>query len=450
MSVELSGRARRIRSCIHEYIETRFREKTEKLDPSSDEYEKRLSEYEPYTWLASAAERSGQIQVVTHPLKATYPDAKLSESSSLFAPPSQVAVSAYFSSRDLGTSFQYDVSGNAAALDVYGLLRQEFEDTTVLALCVAMDNDTLSALHDDPAIASSWMNAFRAVTDARTPRLASSTGAKQILWLCGDDPVNDEEYCVLSPMYPSHLSTRIFQAIQEHRFGDESKAARADRRAGKPSSLESIDYLGLAKTTIGGSNPQNISQLNSGRRGVNFLLSNLPPVWRGAGMRPLWGTDSLFRRLETQQETRHLVRAFSRFLESDPPATVETRQRVQRFLDDVIDSVVAFAAQYQQLPAGWTADVRCLLPVDQKVWLDPLRAVEDDAFFARAMATATEEAIGRQFAAWLNTHLREKLPVGDVENRQWKREFSLDDDWRSQVESLRKNRVAAGSEGSAS
>lgn len=443
MSVELSGRARRIRACIHAYIETRFREKTEKLDPSSVEYDKRVAEYEPYTWLASAAERSGQIQVVTHPLKATYPDAKLSESSSLFAPPSQVAASEYVSSRVLGTSFLYDVSGNAAALDVYGLLRQELEGTTLLALCVAMDRDALAALHDDPAIASSWMNAFRAVTDARTPRLASSTGAKQLLWLSGDDPVNDEDYCVLSPMYPSHLSTQIFQEIQEHRFGDESKTARAERRGGKPSTRESIEYVGLAKTTIGGSNPQNISQLNSGRRGVNYLLSNLPPVWRGAGMRPLWGTESLFKRLDSLQDTRYQVRSFSRFLESDPPATVETRQRVQRFLDDLIDSVVALAAQYQEMPAGWSADSRCRLPFEQKVWLDPLRAVEDDAFYTRAMATPVEEAIGRQFAAWLNHHLREKLPVGDVENRQWKREFSLDDEWRSRVEALRKIRHMA-------
>lgn len=450
MSLELSGRARRIRSCIHEYIATRFREKTEKLDPSSDAYEARVAEYEPYTWLASAAERSGQIQVVTHPLKATYPDAKLGESSSLFVPPSEVAASAYMSSRVLGASFPYDVSGNAAALDVYGLLRQEFEDTTILALCVALDTDTLSALHDDPATASSWMNAFRGVTDARTPRLASSTGAKQILWLAGDDPMNDGEYCVLSPMYPSHLSTRIFQEIQEHRFGEDSKAARADRRAGKPSSLESIEYLGLAKTTIGGSNPQNISQLNSGRRGVNYLLSNLPPVWRGGGTRPLWGADSLFGRLERLQETRNHIRAFSRFLESDPPATLETRQRVQRFLDDLIDSVVAFAMQYQQLPPGWTADRRCLLTFEQKVWLDPWRAVEDDAFYARATAATVEETIGRQFAAWLNQHLREKLPVGDVENRQWKREFSLDGDWRVQVESLRKNRKAVCREEGAS
>lgn len=440
MTVVLTGRARRLRDTIHGFIEARFLEKTEKLEPDSEAFAKRELEYEPYTWLESAASRSGQIQVVTHPLKATYPDAKLAESSSLFAPPAVVSASDYVSSRLLGSEHPLDVTGNAAALDVYGLLRQEFEGKTLLALCDVEDPDLLLALNDDPETASSWLAAFRGVTTARTPQLSSSNGAKQLLWLTGDDALEDASYCVLSPMYPSHLSTRIFLEIQEHRFSEDAKEARKARRAKQFHASTVYEYSGLAKTVIGGANPQNISQLNSGRRGANYRFSNLPPVWKNDGLRPLYGIKSLFDRFEKTADAARITRRLRRFLETDPPATIETRTRVQRDVNDLIDALLAYAAPYQDLSPGWTAHEYCLLSNEEQLWLDPLRAVDDDAFFNERQADKWPDELGRRFASRLNKLLGKKLPMSDVEHRHWRDELTIDDTWMTLVHARRAQR----------
>src|SRR5699024_6246699 len=43
-----------------------------------------LAKFEYGTWLADAASKIGEIQLTTHPLKATYPDAKIKETTSSF------------------------------------------------------------------------------------------------------------------------------------------------------------------------------------------------------------------------------------------------------------------------------------------------------------------------------------------------------------------------------
>ncbi|MCB1822700.1 MAG: type I-F CRISPR-associated protein Csy1, partial [Candidatus Competibacteraceae bacterium] len=49
--------------------------------------------------------------------------------------------------------------------------------------------------------------------------------------------------------------------------------------------------------------------------------------------------------------------------------------------------------------------------------------------------------IGHRFANWLNTQLEGRLPVGDAEFRQWKKELLIDEDdggWAQQLHRLRK------------
>ena len=49
-------------------------------------------------------------------------------------------------------------------------------------------------------------------------------------------------------------------------------------------------YASLAVQELGGTKPQNISQLNSERRGDNYLLASLPPVWKTVAVQPVHGS----------------------------------------------------------------------------------------------------------------------------------------------------------------
>ncbi|MBV7619371.1 hypothetical protein KVQ86_24795, partial [Escherichia coli] len=61
----------------------------------------------------------------------------------------------------------------------------------------------------------------------------------------------------------------------------ESKAVREARFKKIHHAHESREYPNLLVQNFGGSKPQNISQLNSDRRGSMWLLPSIPPTWKG-------------------------------------------------------------------------------------------------------------------------------------------------------------------------
>jgi len=88
MEQKLTSRAKEIRQAIFSYIENRLNTKIEKLQLDDPKYQVEQDKHIPSVWLASAVERASQIQVVTHPLKATYPHAHIKETTSLYCVPS--------------------------------------------------------------------------------------------------------------------------------------------------------------------------------------------------------------------------------------------------------------------------------------------------------------------------------------------------------------------------
>ena len=168
----------------------------------------------------------------------------------------------------LGTDFSGDVVGNAAALDVHKFLKVEHEGRKLLDLMLAGDVDLQAALSDDPAQATAWVQALTGIVESRG-KLASHTQAKQLYWLIeGGDPPDDASYQLLAPVYASSLAQRVFQTINEDRFGEPAKTARLARRSGDCDERGFHEYTHWAIQKLGGSNKQNISQLNSERGGA--------------------------------------------------------------------------------------------------------------------------------------------------------------------------------------
>lgn len=483
---ELTPRARKIRDIIDAYLSEKFEEKAGKipaqitklneeiqsleaelstqlessnrssledkhakaltaLETMEETYQKLSDQFSFSTWLRAKAKSSRQIQVVTHPAKATFPDAKIRTTTSLFIPPSEIPETGYITSGELGKKYLLDVTGNAAQLDLAVLLLKNFEETTLLELCVQLDPDMLRALSDDEEDAKKLIENFRSLIQPRTPGISASFGVKQILWCKSDDATDDQAYNVLSPLYPSHLSTHIFNVIQEDRYGKNSKedktalaAARKARREKKYSERSLTYYPQLAKTQIGGSNAQNVSRLNSVRNGINYRFAGLPPVWKTEPQRPLYGHKSLFIPFGRQRTVRQTISEFRRFLESDPPSNVHTRRKVVRFTNELIDALVGFVASYQTLEPGWTKHAYCQLPRAQQAWLDPWRAVKDDKFYKRWITYEWVNVCGQHFASWLNRELGKTLPMGDIEHRHWRKEFDIEDGWSASIERSRK------------
>ncbi|MDD2714076.1 MAG: type I-F CRISPR-associated protein Csy1 [Simplicispira sp.] len=414
-------RVAELRAVIADFLKKRLDDKLEKIKDDDEAAPARRAElhqqFIPTAWLEDAARRAGQIQAVTHSLKPIHPDAK---GTNLYSPPQALPALRVVGSHCLGDDFAGDVVGNAAALDVYKFLKLEHQGRSLLTLALARDADLAAALTDDPAQAQDWLSAFAALTAPRG-RLASHTLAKQLYWPTGNDPHDDAGYHLLAPLYASSLAHRVYQTVQDDRFSEAAKAARQAKKDGAFSERPVREYPQLAVQQLGGTKPQNISQLNSERRGNNFLFASLPPVWRSVELKPLLNTESLFPRYSRRPEVRQALKALLAFLKSDPARNVETRERRAAWVSLLIDEFLQLRAELRALAPGWSQLPDCRLDGASKHWLDPEGVEQACKASERALPLDTTERICEAFANWLNGQLRDPLPMGDPEFLEWRK-----------------------------
>ena len=412
-------RVTELRAVIADFLKKRLDDKLEKLAPDDPKRTELQQDFVPAAWLEDAARRVGQIQAVTHSLKPIHPDAK---GTNLYAPSQALAALPVVGSHCLGDDFAGDVVGNAAALDVYKFLKLEHQGRSLLALVLADDADLAAALSDDAAQAQEWISAFATLTEPRG-HLASHTLAKQLYWLTGNDPHDDTHYHLLAPLYASSLAHSVYLTVQDDRFSEEAKTARQAKKDGTFSERPVREYPQLAVQQLGGTKPQNISQLNSERRGNNFLLASLPPTWRSVDLKPLLNSESMFPRFSRRPEVRPTVKALRAFLLTDPARNIETRERRAEWVNILIDEFLQFSVELWSLPPGWSQTSECRLSRAEQHWLDPDGVAQAAAASGQPLLTDTAEQVSAAFANWLNAQLRDPLPMGDPEFLQWRNEM---------------------------
>lgn len=419
------------RTAIEGFLKERLDGKLEKLAPDDPKRDQLNAQFVFATWIDDAARRVSQIQAVTHSLKAMHPDAR---GTNLYRPPDGLINHAEIGSHTLDAAFAGDVVGNAAALDVYKFLRINIAGRPLLDAILANDPDLAAALGDDSEKTSGWIEAFAALVQPRGG-LASHTRAKQLYWLADDDPRDNEHFHLLAPLYASSLTHAVYQTINEDRFGEAGKAARQARRDKRDHPHGYREYPHLAVQKLGGTKPQNISQLNSERRGDNYLLASLPPNWKSRAVREPFHTDSVFPRFGQRPDVRQLVQGLKTFLAADPDPTRDTRERRATYIDGLTDELVSFAAELQSaLPAGWSLDPACQLVQAEQLWLDPARAEDDEIFRSEWQQMRWPDEVGRRFANWLNSKLVDKLPMGDIEQRAWSGELLGHTEWAARLD----------------
>ncbi|MFI0473623.1 type I-F CRISPR-associated protein Csy1 [Halomonas sp. HMF6819] len=404
---------------IHEFIHNRFATKTEKLAEDDPAYLKLQAQFDPPTWLADAARRVSQLQVVTHSLKAVHPDAK---GTNLYVDPGQLDRGTLVGSHCLPNDFQGDVVGNAAALDVYKFLKLEWRGRSLLERALANDDELIEALSKDRNEAVAWVSAFAQIVEPKGEPSSHARG-KQVYWLTGDEPTSNDSYRLLAPLYATALTHPLHARLSEARFGEHAKAGRKARRDGAAFDGEYSDYLNLAVQKLGGTKPQNISQLNSERGGQNYLLASLPPHWQSREIYP--PMREAFRTFKRRPEVWKTLAELKRFLETDPDRNMHTRDLRDDFTAMLVDELMLFSFDMYTLAPGWTADEKCELVVEEQFWLDPGRAHRDADFDQARRHSDWHEVIADRAAGWLNRELSYKssLSMGDPEHAYWEQQI---------------------------
>ena len=418
MSTSDPQRQAQLRALIETFLSARLESKLEKLLPDDPKRAELQLQFELRTWIDDAARRAAQIQCATHTLKPIHPDAR---GTNLYVVPQDLPLLDEVGSHCLGSVYADDVVGNAAALDVFKLLKLVYGGRTLLQLSCAQDADLAQALSADPDEARQWLSAFATLVQPRgTP--ASHGYAKQLYWRVKDDAHDNASYHLIAPLFSSSLAHNVWQTLQEHRFGDSAKVARQARKEGADSDTPVHEYPHLAVRKMGGTKPQNISQLNSERGGNNPLLASLPPLWQTREQVPL-SSRRLMARFGYRPEVKQTLLRLRQFLESKPPANLDTRQRRDAMEFDLLDEWLQLSATLRTVAPGWSQRPECQLSAAQKHWLDPegVTQAATDADMRLPDVDDTLNAVAEDVARWLNAQLRDPLPLGDPEFVHWRK-----------------------------
>jgi len=406
-----------LQTTIQNFLQERLQPKLDKL--KEDEIEKRqqlIEAYKPENWIPDAARRAGQIQQITHALKYVHPDAK---GTNLNSQGNTEAGELLIGTHTLAGQAGPDVVGNAAALDVYKFLRLEVNGKNLLSRAIENDPELQQAFSANDVQATEWMSAFASVINSKSG-VASHKLAKQLFW-----PMEDGNYHLLSPLFPSSLVHEVWGTIRQDRFSEEAKAAREARRADKEHHHGYCEYPMMVIQQFGGTKPQNISQLNSERYGENYLLPSLPPQWNSEPIKPPLRVESVFDGwFGRRPRVRELVRILRDFLYSlrEEDNNMRIRKKRIELVGYIVDEMLLFAAELQELEGSWTLLEECCLNMDEQCWFNPARAETDPYFSATYTWGDWNEAVCKRFANWLNAQLlrqKKALPFGEDEAGRW-------------------------------
>ena len=432
---ETTERSQRIRQSMQAHVASRLAKALARWEGKSDAMARQAiaDAHEKYR-LATILEKGSKanaMAIATHIAKGIHPDLKIKQATNLsvrfhaLAKLDEVGSHVLNSQESLADATG-DGAYNAAAYELYLLLDCKVEGATLGALLQSGDPDAVNALGHASAEAEKWAEKLVFLLENKCAKPAIQTLSKQIYWLSGTNPANDSDYCLLAPLYPASLVHQAYLQIHPTRYGLSNLTARKAKRDRKAHEIEYQEYRDWALQKMGGTKPQNISHLNSERRGENYLLSSLPPpAWKpSTRYLPVHCNSAFDRAFGARPAVRRTVKAFLAFLQTDPEPNHHTHQKRDDFLDCLVDEVVIYAGELQSQAAGWSMEKRYEdLALPEKFWLDPHRAeVPDEADFAEQWLLMDWPAeIGKRFARWLNAELQGKLPVGDAEAREWRK-----------------------------
>lgn len=433
MPITKSPRAKEMRTALEQAVSARLNAKLLRIQGTDAESTKKRhklrDDLQLEQLLSGGAKCVSRIQLATHILKGIHPDLKVKEATNLIAWPSSLESGYWVGSHVLKDDLFPDTTGDGAyntiIYELSRVLLLRIENTTFIALLQSGDTDAVAALAETQDEATARAEVLVTIDGSRCSPLASHTKAKQLYWLAGTDAHNEVAFHLLAPLYPTMLVHQVYLKLQDDRFSEEAKAARTARKEGSYHPRAVCEYRDLAIQQLGGTKPQNISQLNSERRGNNCLLASLPPMWQSAEVRPLLSVSSMFKVFGRLRDVQQQARALRHFLESKPLANMDTRRKVLDWVNGLIDEFLQFSAGLQMLVPGWSLSPDCYLSAAQRLWLDPDAAEQgqSDVIASAERASASDDTadqVAADFARWLNTQLRDPLPIGDPEFVYWR------------------------------
>ena len=334
-------------------------------------------------WLPDAAKRVTQLSMVSHPSKFSHPSAK---TSSVIAQAKQIN-DGYLRSGNV--SYPLDVFGNAAAMDVFKFLSLPLTEKLTVLDGFERQEESLKTLLvgadlDFETLSTEFLKIKATDTSVKTDHLV-----KQVYF-----PIEQAEYHLLSVLTPSGLITRLKQSIDTIRFSEETKQAKELRRKNEHHEIGYADIFDLTITAYGGTQPQNVSVLNSQNAGRAYLLSSCPPMLEKRAIR-LPKTDFFAQCLYRKNYQESFIQ-LHKFMQLDLNND-DIRTAIRNIIQFVIDQILVLASKTREYSVeGWSnQDYYASLPKLQRIWLDKIYQTE------REEDHDWRDELSREIARWI-------------------------------------------------
>jgi CRISPR-associated protein Csy1 len=377
----------------------------EKLKSAKSESEQQAIEqaaadkFDLANWLPDAAKRAGQLAMVSHPGKFTHPGAK---TSSVIANAERKA-DGYLRTGNVAAEF--DVFGNAAALDVHKFLSLTLSDGQSLLTHLEQDSPLLRQQFNLPIPYTELRLGLLSIKSADLECTKTSEKIKQVYFSIEDG------YHLLSLLTPSGLMFKLKERINTLRFSDAAKQAREDRRNQQHNEQGFDELYDLTVIGFGGTKPQNISVLNSQHGGTAYLLASWPPSLELRAIQPPktnFFLQSLYFK-DFQDKFLALHKLFAELV----PNNIDVREGRDYWILQIVEQLMEKVWALRELAGGWTENTA--LPAVQKIWLDAnhaaLRETEDD--WLDGIINALVDWLWINYKKAIGEH--KAIPIGNAE-----------------------------------
>lgn len=377
-------------------------------------------------WLDENSNKSGSIKKATHVLRFTH-------SSSVA---DGVLLTEKSGDEVLTTSSLhhrvYDMAHNNGALvSVSRFLALELDETSIFDDIVKGKHEFLKPFSKHKEQIKSWSEGFERLI-VSDPEIKTADKAKQIYFPLSNEvkldkngSVDNKNYHLIAPLFSSSLAEEFYSRQAALMFGEEQKSVRKSKRINTETQnavshyhrKPSIEFPSMAVQKFGGAQPQNVSMLNKGRSwkagkkhkttwGVTYLFNSEPPTWQSQLKPPLY-KKSLFDdfshpsiKLEVDYLREYLLRFERIELSVKNP---HRRKWIEKWVANIIDELLNYAATIQALPAGWSDTENSKLKLEHQYFLDPHR--DDETFQNLRNVSDWQSVICSDFSRWLNRRL---------------------------------------------
>ena len=280
---------------------------------------------------------------------------------------------------------------------------------------------------DDPELSNQYKVCFQNALKGDLTKPSSDERNKQILWVNHPDPQEDNYTCLV-PLYPSSLTNHFYYKINQLRYSDTNKQALSNRYKKDTEQFSYTTLQGIGVTVLGGTKPQNVSQLTSNQGGRNYLLPSLPPIFKSREQIRLTEKQTTIFNRRLAYVCSDGLNMLYEVVRAEKNIYPE-RDKRKFALELIAQTVLMQAERIQKMhPAGWSKDY--LLNEYQKYWLDPNRAELDgeEIFRQQAEQDNWSAKIIHQFASWVNECLKREFKsiqedFAKPEYNQWRRDM---------------------------